>query len=59
MKSKPKPAAAQDGPLKVDRPFDDAITRALRVKPPAGGWAAYEAKLKADKAKAAKLKKAG
>ncbi|WP_041373734.1 hypothetical protein [Phenylobacterium zucineum] len=59
MKPKPRPAAAQDGPLKVDRPFDDAITRALSVKPPAGGWAAYEAKLKADKAKAEKPKKTG
>jgi hypothetical protein len=53
MKSRPKPASAQDGPLKVDRPFDDAIARALKVKPPAGGWAAYEASLKKAKAKKA------
>lgn len=57
MKTQPKPSPSQDGPLKVDLPFDDAISRALQVKPPAGGWAAYEAGLKKVKAKA-KLKKA-
>ena len=54
---KPKPQASNDGPLKVDQPFDQAIGNALQVKPPAGGWKAYEAKLKAKGAKA-KLKKA-
>ena len=54
MKAQQKPTSAQDSPLKVDRPFDDAIGRALQVKPPTGGWAAYEAKLKRDKAKAKK-----
>jgi hypothetical protein len=51
MKSQPKPSSSQDGPLKVDRPFDDAIARALTVKPPAGGWVAYEASLKQANAK--------
>lgn len=58
MKSQPKPAPSQDGPLKIDRPFDGAIARALNVKPPAGGWKAYEARLKAARAKARKAKKA-
>lgn len=58
MKLKPKPAAAEAGPLKIDLPFDDAMNRALKVRPPVGGWAAYERRLKGQKAKA-KLKKAG
>jgi len=51
MKQQPKPRAAQDEPLKIDRPFDDAIGRALTVKPPAGGWKAYEARLREANAK--------
>jgi hypothetical protein len=54
---KPKPQTANEGPLKVDQPFDQAISNALTVKPPAGGWATYEAGLRKAKAKA-KLKKA-
>jgi len=55
MKAKPEPT--NEGPLKVDQPFDQAIGNALTVKPPAGGWAAYEAGLRKAKAKA-NLKKA-
>ena len=51
MKAQRKPTSSQEGPLKVDRPFDDAIGRALTVKPPAGGWSAYEASLKKANAK--------
>lgn len=58
MKLQPKPSSAQDGPLRVERRFDDAIGRALQVKPPASGWAAYEADLKRAKAKRAAIKKA-
>jgi hypothetical protein len=49
MKSKPK--ASNEGPLRVDRPFDDAIARVLQVKPPARGWATYEARLRRETAK--------
>ncbi len=58
MKTRPKTEAAQEGPLKVDRPFDDAMSRALKVKPPPGGWKAYEAGLKQVKAKRAAINKA-
>jgi hypothetical protein len=34
MSAKPK----LEGPLKVPLPFDEAIRRALRVRPPSGGW---------------------
>lgn len=53
MKSSPRPRPGQAGPLKIDRPFDDAIAQVLKVKPPAGGWADYEASLKKAKAKKA------
>lgn len=57
MKSEPaKSAPASRGPLKVDFPFDDAISLAIKVKPPEGGWAAYEAELKAQNAEARRLK---
>ncbi|MCB1883654.1 MAG: hypothetical protein KDG89_06620 [Geminicoccaceae bacterium] len=46
MTSKPK----RDGPLKVPFAFDDAMQRALKVKPPIGGWKAFErAKAKANR----------
>lgn len=32
--------------IKVPFKFDDAIKRAMTVKPPIGGWADYEKKLK-------------
>lgn len=38
MTGKPK----RVGPLKVPLPFDEAISRALRVKPPPEGWKNYE-----------------
>lgn len=47
MKSKD----TREGPLSVPLKFDEAIKRALSVKPPPEGWAAYEKKLKADKPK--------
>lgn len=40
MKSKPK----REPPVTVPLPFDEAIERALKVKPPQGGWRAYETK---------------
>ena len=44
MKTKTKPT--QDEPLRVPLKFDEAINGALKVKPPKGGWAEYEKKLK-------------
>ena len=41
--------AKREGPLKINMKFDEAIKRALAVKPPAEGWAEYEKKLKAKK----------
>lgn len=43
MKAKPK---AKRGPLNIPMKFDEAIKRALTVKPPPEGWAEYEKKLK-------------
>jgi hypothetical protein len=42
MKEKTK----REGSLTINLPFEDAIKRALKVKPPAEGWAEYERKLK-------------
>lgn len=52
MKAKQK----REGPLKVNMPFDQAIGRALTVKPPPGGWGAYEARLRHPRKRAAKAK---
>jgi hypothetical protein len=41
-----KVKAKREGSLKVDRPFDEAMARALRVKPPLEGWKEYERGLK-------------
>jgi hypothetical protein len=50
----------REGPLKIELPFDEAIGRAFKVKPPPGGWAAYEVQLKRQKARQrAKRKKTG
>ena len=38
--------AKREGPFKVPMKFDDAIKHALQVKPPKGGWSAYEKTLK-------------
>lgn len=59
MRSKPKAEAKikQDGPLKVPFEFDDAIRRAMTVKPPEEGWPQYEANLRRAKARAAQRKK--
>jgi hypothetical protein len=51
MKQKPK----REGPLEINMPFDEAIRRALQVKPPPEGWAGYGKSLK--KARKAKRKK--
>ena len=48
MKDKPK----REGPLKVPMPFDEAVSRALKVKPPAEGWAEYERRLKQERERA-------
>jgi hypothetical protein len=36
-------------PLHIPFPFEEAIKRALNVKPPPEGWKAYEAKLKCER----------
>lgn len=51
MKDKPK----REGALKIPMSFDDAIRRAMTVKPPPEGWPAYEKKTK--KKRSAKRKK--
>lgn len=38
--------ATRDPPLKIPMKFDEAMKRAVQVKPPAEGWAAYEKSLK-------------
>lgn len=38
--------AKREGPLSIPMKFDDAIKRAIAVKPPAEGWAEYEKKLR-------------
>jgi hypothetical protein len=45
MKAKGK----NEGPLKIEMPFDEAIKRALTIAPPKEGWAAYEKKIKRDR----------
>lgn len=47
MKAKTEPK--REGPLKIRLKFDDAIKRAIKVKPPSGGWAEYEKKLKRER----------
>lgn len=42
MKQKPK--AKREGPLSIPLEFDDAMRRAIAVKPPEGGWGTLEAK---------------
>jgi len=49
MKGKAKPK--REGPLSIPLKFDDAIKRVLTVKPPPEGWAEYERRLKAQRAK--------
>jgi len=36
----------REPPLKVPMRFDDAMKRAIQVKPPEGGWEKYEKKLR-------------
>jgi hypothetical protein len=38
--------AKNEGPLKIDMKFDDAIKLALSVKPPPEGWDEYEKKIR-------------
>jgi len=42
MKARPK--GKREGPLSIPMKFDEAIKRALTVKPPPEGWAEYEKK---------------
>lgn len=44
MNTKVKPK--REGPLRIAMKFDEAIKRALTVKPPPEGWTKYEAELK-------------
>jgi hypothetical protein len=41
-----KAKAKREGALKIPIPFDEAMRRAVTVKPPPEGWAAYEKKAK-------------
>ena len=41
--------ANQEEPVKIPLEFDDAMKRALAVKPPPGGWVKCEKKLKRDR----------
>ena len=43
MKEEVKPK--REGPLKISLKFDDAIKRAVNVKPPPEGWAKHMEKL--------------
>ncbi len=49
-----KPKAKREGPLSIPVAFDEAITRALKVKPPPGGWAALDRAVKKKRRKKAK-----
>lgn len=39
----------REGPLKVPLKFDEAMRRALQVKPPGEGWKEYEKKVKKER----------
>ena len=41
--------STREGALKIPMKFDEAIKRALKVKPPREGWAAYEKKLRRER----------
>jgi len=41
-----RPAVSQEGPLRAPSGFDDTMRRAISVKPPKEGWAAYFEKTK-------------
>jgi len=43
--------SVNEGPIKIPMKFDDAIKRALSVKPPPEGWDEYEKKLKKERKK--------
>jgi hypothetical protein len=53
MKSKPK----REGLLSVPLDFDEAMRRALKVKPPPEGWAEHERRAKQKRAQETRLKK--
>jgi hypothetical protein len=42
VKAKPQ----REPPLKIDISFEEAMGRAVKVKPPLEGWLTYERKLK-------------
>jgi hypothetical protein len=42
-------AKSGPGPLKIPLKFDDAMRRAVQVRPPLEGWAQYERNLKTTK----------
>jgi len=53
MKPKPK----REGPLSVPLDFDEAMRRALKVKPPPEGWGEHERRAKQQRARKARVKK--
>lgn len=52
-----KPKGKHEGPLKINMKFDEAISRALTVKPPSEGWPEYEKQLRRLKKRARRSKK--
>lgn len=44
-----KVKTTHERPVKVEMDFDEAVKRALTVKPPPEGWAEYEKKLKKER----------
>lgn len=43
----PKRKPKQEGPLSIPLDFDEAMRRAMKVKPPPEGWAEHERRLRA------------
>lgn len=43
--------AKHEKPLRIPMNFDDAVALLVQVRPPAGGWKAYEKRLKSEKRK--------
>lgn len=49
--AKPKPKGKNEGPLSVPVEFDEAIRRAMQVKPPPEGWPEYERSIRQQRTK--------
>jgi hypothetical protein len=53
MRPKPK----REGPLSVPFDFDEAMRRAVKVKPPPEGWAEHERRAKQERMREKRQKK--